>query len=473
MTAVVTRPGPKRVHRYQPRGSAAELWYRREQMVLVSGPAGTGKSRACLEKLHAACLTMAGTKGLILRKTLASLGSTALETWRKYVIDQHLLTGEVWFYGGSSEEPPQYRYANGSAVVIGGLDKATRIMSSEYDIVYIQEATELVEDDLEMVTTRLRNGVLPFQQLIMDANPNSPIHWLKQKCDSGAVVMLNSTHEENPILFDVKVDADGTIRYTLTKRGRAYMAVLDALTGVRHLRLRKGMWVAAEGVIFEEWNEAVHLVDAGKLWPGTCRPPDNWVRWWVVDFGHTNPFVCQMWAEDPDGNLYMYREIYHSRKTVQVNAQDIMAVVSEPIEDYEPRAGDVASSGRRWTDIKPRGIICDHDANARATLAKELGLGTIPAKKAVDDGINEAQMRFKHNRMFICRDAVVTRDPELVNAKKPTCTVEEIPGYIWEPPSPGRAPKETPHAEDNHGCDCIRYISKHRATGAGRMRWVE
>jgi phage terminase large subunit len=106
-----------------------------------------------------------------------------------------LLTGEMWFYGGSPEEPPQYRMKNGSSIVIGGMDKPSRIMSTEYDVVYVQEATELTEDELEHIITRLRNGMLPYQQLLMDCNPSTPTHWLLLRCRRGTTVMLNSTHE--------------------------------------------------------------------------------------------------------------------------------------------------------------------------------------------------------------------------------------------------------------------------------------
>lgn len=37
-------------HRYAPVGSAAELFAARDTEVVLSGSAGTGKSRACLEK---------------------------------------------------------------------------------------------------------------------------------------------------------------------------------------------------------------------------------------------------------------------------------------------------------------------------------------------------------------------------------------------------------------------------------------
>src|SRR5690242_5222764 len=52
-----------RVH-YAPRGSAQSLFRTRAPEILVSGPAGTGKSRACLTKLHLAALKKPGMRGL-------------------------------------------------------------------------------------------------------------------------------------------------------------------------------------------------------------------------------------------------------------------------------------------------------------------------------------------------------------------------------------------------------------------------
>jgi hypothetical protein len=59
------------------------------------------------------------------------------------------------------------------------MDNPDRIMSTEFDTVFVQEATELTETDWENLTTRLRNFVLPYQQLTADCNSGSPSHWLK------------------------------------------------------------------------------------------------------------------------------------------------------------------------------------------------------------------------------------------------------------------------------------------------------
>lgn len=448
MTATLT-------HHYKPRGSAISLFNCRDGEVLLSGPAGTGKSRACLEKLHILCLKNPGITCLIVRKTLASLGSTALKTYREIVAVEAFESGLVDFYGGSAEKPPQYRYYNGpkgevgSTICIGGMDKPSKVMSSEYDVIYVQEAVELSVDDWEALTTRLRNWKLSFQQLIADTNPDKPTHWLKNRSD---LRIFESRHEENPELFD----DDGE----LTDRGRAYIGKLDRLTGVRKLRLRDGLWVASEGIIYDEFDPSVHLVDRFEI-------PDSWVRWWAVDFGYTHPFVLQRWAEDGDGRLYLYAENFHTRKLVEDHARDVLRVVC-------PGAPEGAEPGVHgtWKEPKPRAIVCDHQASDRATLERHLGLSTIPAYKAVTTGIQAVQGRLRAEsdgkpRLFVLRDSVWQVDEELREHNLPTCSGDEFSSYVWADTA-----KEQPVKAYDDGMDAMRYIVAQRdLEGRPRIRF--
>lgn len=444
--------GRKLVHSYTPRNACAELFKLKHPEVVLAGPAGTGKSRACLEKLHLLALLNPGMRGLITRKTQTSLASTALDTWRKFVITEATLNGDVEYYGGSAEHPPQYRYKNGSAIFIGGLDKPIRIMSSEYDVVYVQEATELSLTDWEFIITRLRNWQISFQQIIADCNPSAPTHWLKQRAASGRAIMLESRHEDNPRLFD----DDGNI----TEAGEQYMAKLDALTGVRYLRLRLGQWVAAEGMIYETFDIAKHVVDPFEI-------PEDWPRYWSVDFGYTNPFVCQWWAESPDGELYLYREIYHTQRTVAEHAKSILKQVTTCLLCCEDDEQDhicwkCPRCYAEWTEPEPMWITCDWDAEGRAQLEKYLGLGTTAANKEVSNGIQAVQSRLNPRGngrygIYFFRDAVVEHDAELRELHKPTCTIDEFPGYVWARNKDNEA-KEEPVKADDHGLDAARYL---------------
>jgi phage terminase large subunit len=434
-------------HRYEPRGSCKTLFASRAPEILMSGPAGTGKSRACLEKLLLMALKYPGMRALIARKTGVSLTSTTLVTWREHVAKEAIGNGVCWFYGGSREEPAQYRFSNGSAIVVGGLDNPTKIMSSEYDVAYVGEAIELTVTDWESITTRLRNGVMPYQQLIADTNPDVPHHWLKLRCDTGQTQILESRHADNPVY----VNRDGSY----TEKGEAYIVgKLEKLTGPRKLRLADGKWVSAEGVIYDGFDATVHLLDRFPI-------PDDWPRFWAVDFGFTNPFVCQWWAMDPDGRMYLYREIYRTQRLVEDHAKDIIGAVSRRDPEYvHPDSLErLPFHGRVWSEPKPRAIICDHDAEGRATLAKHLGLNTKAAMKTVTEGIQAAQARLKvagdgKPRLFLLRDAVVRVDKALAEAGKPTSSVQEILGYVWA----DTKKKEEPVKEGDHGMDAMRYF---------------
>jgi PBSX family phage terminase large subunit len=447
-------------HVYEPRGACREIFLRRDPEIVLSGPAGTGKSRAALEKLHMSCMLTPRVRALIVRKTHVSMTSTALVTWREHVIPEERAAGLVRYYGGSKEEPAQYIYPNDSRVMLGGLDNPTKVMSSEYDLIYVQEAIELTEADWEALDSRLRNGRLSYQQLFGDTNPDRPTHWLKRREAQGSVVMLESRHSDNPVL----VDEDGKP----TKRGEAYLARLDRLTGVRRSRLRDGSWVAAEGVIYEEFDAAVHLIDRFDI-------PKDWERVWGVDFGFTNPFVLQCWAIDPDGRMYLYREIYRTRRRVEQHALDILRAVTDPESWVDDKGNDVDPHDWVWTEPRPTRVICDHDAEGRQTLKDTLGFTTTSADKRVTVGIEAVQDALSVEddgpSIFFLRDSVLSIDTELLEAGRPTSTVDEVTGYVWDTGG-GKVPKEAPLKVDDHGCDAMRYVVMSRIRHATSVRWL-
>ncbi|MEU0207358.1 phage terminase large subunit [Streptomyces canus] len=457
------------VVRYEPRGAARQLFKSRDSELVIAGPAGTGKSLAALFRLHLTALHNENIRCLIVRKTAVSLTSTTLVTFDKKVAADALARGIVSWFGGNAREAACYRYSNGSRIVVGGMDKPEKIMSAEYDLVFADEATELTIDDWEAISTRLRNGVLSWQQQIAACNPGHPTHWIKQRCDAGDAKMLISRHRDNPAY----VNADGTY----TAKGADYFKKLDKLTGVRKLRLRDGTWAAAEGQIYETWDDALHLVDPRPI-------PDTWTRWWTVDFGFTNPFVLQCWAEDDDGRLWLYREIYRTKRLVEDHARDILRLVrrcttccESKAEDHDCHTCDVCVL--EWTEPRPSAVICDHDAEDRATLERHLEMGTQAAHKSVSDGIQAVQARLKvqgdgRPRLFIVRGALVERDPLLDEASLPMCTTDEIGGYVWAV-KPGNAGglKEEPVKKDDHGCDALRYmVAAKDLGGQPRVRWL-
>lgn len=435
------------VVRFEPRGANVDLLKCRDAEVAAVGRAGTGKTLAACWKMHLAAMQVPNMRGLMLRATHISLTSTTLITFQRQVAAQALADGSVRWFGGSSKDPAAFRYANGSTILVAGGDRPEKFLSAELDRIFCDEAVEIGLDLYETLISRLRGQADTYRQILLTTNPSHPSHWIKRRADAGTLRMITSTHRDNPYY----VNRDGTY----TEPGREYMEKLDALTGARRLRLRDGLWVASEGAVFEGWDDSVHMIDRFDV-------PREWPRWWSIDLGYTNPFCWQDWREDPDGRLYLVREIYMTKRLAEEHAKTILKIMAQNPD--EPR---------------PRAIICDHDAEDRATLEKHLGMSTSPAKKTVSDGIQAVQSRLKaagdgRPRLFVMRGGLVEEDRSLLGAGRPTRTSEEIPGYVWAVrPGQGAGLKEEPVKQNDHGCDALRYMVAERdLRGRPQVRFV-
>jgi phage terminase large subunit len=191
-------------------------------------------------------------------------------------------------------------------------------------------------------------------------------------------------------------------------------------------------------MIYDEWDTKVHLVDH-------FLPPLNWTRFWTVDFGFTNPFVWQAWAYDQeDDRLYRFGEIYYTKTLVE----------------------DIATKIKTWQKVNdeplPAAIICDHDAEGRATLERHLGMETEPADKQVLDGIQLVKTRMKLREdhkpgIIFMRDSLLEIDPDLSEVGRPCKTEDEFEGYEWL----DNRRKEQPKKDDDHGMDATRYMCKY------------
>lgn len=410
--APTTAPKPEE-RPYQPRGAARELMRCRAPEVLLAGPAGTGKSRATLEKLHLAALSYPRMRAAIVRKTRKSLTQAALVTFETKVLPE---PSGVKF----NHEDQEYRYGNGARVTVSGLDDPEKIKSSEYDMIYVQEATELNEGDWEMLISRLRNGVMPYQQLIADCNPADPNHWLKLRCDAGTCVLLESRHEDNPAVTD------------------EYIAALDRLTGYRYQRLRLGLWVAAEGMYFEEWNPDLHVVDAFPI-------PPEWPRWLAVDYGFAAPFCCLWFARDPaTRRIYVYRELHAAGLRDEQQAK-LIALRSKD-ERIIRRLADPSMFNSRGEADKP-------------SIARVYAANGVPLVKALNNRVAGWQAV---RRALACDVDEETGKPTLPRLQvfRQACPnlIRTLPAMVHDPLDPeDLADEVNGQKTDDHGVDALRY----------------
>lgn len=427
---------------YRRYGGVREMWHCLDADVLLDGPAGTGKSRGILEMMVRDAIKYPGSRQAIVRKTRVSLTDSALVTLETKVlhdVDAEYLI-EPLMGGPTRATRHIYNFKNGSEIACHGMDNPTRLFSTEYDRIYVQEATELSEDEWESLHRALRNNVMSFQQLIGDCNPDAEYHWLNQRCLAGKTRRIYSRHKDNPSITP------------------EYLKRLSNLTGVRRKRLFLGLWCAAEGQIWENYDPATHIID-GEL---TQRQGDRrWMlyvpKWgldtieltWFFashDWGFRNPGCMGIWGVDKDRRAFLVNQVYQSGRNHDWWANkaealrqkyDIQRFNCDPedaagIDLFNQRMGKV---GGHWiarpVEKKP------NDFGSSASIARE---------------------RLENGGVFFLRGNLESRDPELIEAKKPCSLEEEIHSYVYREVKDGQAVKEEEAPDsDDHGCDMFRY----------------
>lgn len=412
---------------YTFRGASLELMYCRDREVLLAGMRGTTKSVAAQSKIVALCHLWPGSRHLLARKVRVEANETTLVTFEERVLGRgHPALFPKLTRGGRE------RYQIGSSeVIIGGFDDPDRYKSAEFDTITLEEATQFDEADLTTALGCLRNGKGAYHQIVCPTNPGGPKHWLIERARRGQMRHLVSRLEDNPAFF--------TPTGEILPRGADYISTLDAMTGVNYKRQRLGLWAAAEGQIYDEWDDDVHLRTLTQLgYPGGL--PASWRRIRSIDFGYTHPFVCQWWAFDGDGRAYLYRQLQETETLVEDHAREILRL----------------SEGE---DID--NTVCDYeDPEGMATLRK-YGVPTTAARKDVELGIQEVKSRLRKAgdgkpRLYVVRGSLVRPDPKLVARNAPTCFEAEIGGYVWDKKRDGEK-KEQPLKKDDDAMDAGRY----------------
>ena len=271
------------------RGANREAIGCTDHEMVNSGPRDTGKTIALCIKAHLYCIHTPGCQGAIIRKTQKSLAGTVLRSFERVVKNQGVQT-----YGGAS--PERYLYPNGSVIWCGGMDNADKVLSSERDYIFVNQAEELTLDDWEKLAGSCtgRGALVAHPQLMADCNPGGSRHWIRERAKAGKLKLLVARHTDNPDLYDSAGN--------LTEVGRTRLAVLENLTGVRRLRLFEGIWATAEGAVYDTFNAQVHVQE---------RPDNEMVQWLICeDEGYTNPAAILLVGQDSDGRWHIKREFY-------------------------------------------------------------------------------------------------------------------------------------------------------------------
>ena len=172
---------------------------------ILYGGAGSGKSVAAAQK-HIMRIASEMDNGfrhriLVLRKFKTSIRNSVFELLRSTSYDLGL---GGYFQANTSDL--NIRYWNDSEIITSGVDDAEKIKSiANITSVWIEEATELSDEEFKQINLRLR-GIMPYyKQITLTFNPITELHWIKQmffddpNVDSRAF-KLHTSYKDNHFL---------------------------------------------------------------------------------------------------------------------------------------------------------------------------------------------------------------------------------------------------------------------------------
>jgi hypothetical protein len=239
------------------------------------------------------------------------------------------------------------------------------------------------------------------------------------------------------------------------------------LSGVRLDRLFRGKWVAAEGMIWETYDPARHLIDARltgnpdqgfSLWKriglnpnGSAIEQEIRLEWFLGshDYGTRNPGSMQVWGFDSENRMYLVAEHYHR---------------NWDLDQWAERAVEL------YREFRYSVGVCDHAPAMTPVLNRRVsmvagrdmpGLWRPWDKQRGADGemtgINQVRIRFRQDAMYLVRGALRNVDSELRAKRKPTCLEQEILQFVYPITADGKRHKETPDEGcANHAADACR-----------------
>lgn len=265
------------------------------KQLLVDSAAGTGKTYGILRVLHCLAADYDNLRILICRATRASLTESVMVT-----LEQEVLPGdgmEAIAYGAGRRTRQAYDYPDsGSTIVLGGLDRPDKILSTAWDLVYVNECVEVAEEAWDALWGRLNRPGRPtwLGYLVGDTNPGDPSHYLKKRADAGDLGRWQVSHKANPAMWD---------GLDWTDAGRQYLAGLGKLKGTRRKRFLDGVWAAGEGQWFECFGDG-HVSEAAE------RDPALPVHLAIDSGVHTGAVWFQVRGGHDDARLNVFGEYY-------------------------------------------------------------------------------------------------------------------------------------------------------------------
>lgn len=292
--------------------------------------------------------------------------------------------------------------------VYGGKDESSYMLIQGITLagILLDEVALMTRSFVEQALARCSvNG----SKYWFNCNPDSPRHWFYQewvlKCSEKNALHIHFDLEDNPSLTESIIN-----RYK------------SMYSGVFYDRYIRGLWVVAEGLVYQNFSVDKHVVDFNTLFPEVPKRAEYYVS---CDYGITNPFACYLWCII-DKVAYCIKEYYfdsrelNRRRTDEEHYMAIDNMLADHVIQY---------------------FVIDPSANSfKETIARHGRYDMLNAKNDVLNGIS---------------NVTTLLDTEHIKFDK-SCTnlIDEFGLYRWD----DKSQDDSVIKEFDHALDSLRYM---------------
>ena len=291
--------------------------------------------------------------------------------------------------------------------IFGGKDERSQDLIQGITLagVFFDEVALMPESFVNQATGRCS---VDGSKYWFNCNPDGPYHWFKTG-------WIDKREEKHLLYLHFTMDDNLSLSEKIKERYRSMY------TGVFYRRYILGLWAMAEGIIYDMFDTAKHVIsNLSELTNANCYVS--------CDYGTQNATVFLLWCKDRLGRWVCCCEYYYSGRDEERQKTD-----TEYADDLE-----------QWLDgIKPVKIVIDPSAASFIAELKKRGYAIKKAKNDVLDGI-----RFVASLLNQGKIAISDQCPN---------TIKEFGSYIWDQKASERG-EDKPVKQHDHAMDALRYF---------------
>lgn len=292
--------------------------------------------------------------------------------------------------------------------IFGGKDESSQ------DLVQGLTAAGLFLDEVTLMPQSFVNQAIARcsvegAKLWFNCNPDGPYHWFKLE-------FLDKLNDKNLLHIHFTMDDNPSLSTDVKNRYRRMFS------GVFFKRYILGLWVVAEGVIYDMFNKDIHVKPTVKR---------KYSKYYIsLDYGTYNATAFGLWGLcTQDGKWYKIREYHYSGRAKSKQKTD-----EEYYNDLVEFAGE----------LKIKAVIIDPSAASFiACVKKHKKFRVKKAKNSVIDGIRNMCTALEQQLIYY-NDCCIE-------------TFKEIYSYIWDSKAIERG-EDKPKKENDHHMDADRYF---------------